>query len=136
MKKTPEKGPLLSAKIDTYFELLPKDLHSVKGSFLHKIEESIFKNLNNKNFGAGDLARSIPLSISQLNRRLNTFGVVSAGKLIKSIRLHYAAQLLAQNTGSIGEIAFKTGFNDQAHFCKCFKQSFNCTPSNFKRKYQ
>lgn len=34
---------------------------------------------------------------------------------------------------SVGEIAFRNGFNDPSHFNRCFRQHFGCPPGTFRK---
>ena len=72
------------------------------------------------------------MSVSQLNRKLNALVDQPAGQLIRSLRLQRAADLLKQNAGSVAEICYKVGFNDQAYFSRAFKKQFGYSPSDYK----
>lgn len=99
--------------------------------FLSKVRSIILDNIENEQFDARLLATQVHLSISQLNRRLNQLVDCPAGTLIRQVRLHYAAELLTSNTLSVGTVAFRVGFANQASFCRSFKQHFGCTPSRY-----
>lgn len=102
--------------------------------FLKKVKDCIMLNLDKPYYSVQDLAKSVHLSVSQLNRRLNALSKQPAGKMIRAFRLQYAAQLLIQDTLSINEIAYKTGYDDPAHFCRSFKQIYQCTPSQYRKR--
>jgi transcriptional regulator GlxA family with amidase domain len=57
----------------------------------------------------------------------------SAGKLIRSTRLDYAAKLLKNKVGNISEIAFRIGFSDTPSFTHSFKEKFGYPPSEIFR---
>jgi len=78
------------------------------------------------------LAETMNMSVSQLNRKLNALLGQPAGQLIRSMRLQRAAQLLEQKAGTIAEICYQMGFNDQAYFSRAFKKQFGCSPSEYK----
>ena len=73
------------------------------------------------------------MSISQLSRKLNALIDQPAGQLIRSLRLQRAADLLINKAGTIAEICYKVGFNDQAYFSRVFKKQFGCSPSEYKK---
>jgi AraC-like DNA-binding protein len=75
------------------------------------------------------------MSVSQLNRKLNALVDQPPGQLIRSLRLQRAADLLNQNAGSVAEICYKVGFNDQAYFSRAFKKQFGCSPSDFRNRH-
>lgn len=97
--------------------------------FLEKVFSSIKHNLESPQFGVSVLADEVGLSVSQLNRKLNALINQSAGKLIRSTKLDYAAQLLKNKAGTISEIAFRVGFSDAPSFTHSFKEKFGYAPS-------
>ena len=86
-----------------------------------------------RQFGVEKLADEMNMSISQLNRKLNALVDQPPGQLIRSLRLQRAADLLKQNAGTVAEICYKVGFNDQAYFSRAFKKQFGCSPSDYKK---
>ncbi|MEM0991405.1 MAG: AraC family transcriptional regulator [Bacteroidota bacterium] len=99
--------------------------------FLRCIYEIVQQNLENEQLSVAFLARKVHLSVSQLNRKLDKLAKVSAGKLIRTLRMNYAVRLLQTNKYSVEEIAYRIGYANSAHFCRGFKQHFGCTPSNY-----
>ncbi|PHN05974.1 helix-turn-helix transcriptional regulator [Flavilitoribacter nigricans] len=129
----PNFKPLTTDKFQ-WPQSITRYLISQDEQFLEKVRHHIVRNLANEHFSVQDLADNIHLSVSQLNRKLNKLIGQSAGKLILEIRLRHAAGLLESNVASIGDIAYRCGFRDQAYFCRRFKKQFNCTPSTFRRR--
>ncbi len=99
--------------------------------FLEKVFACIKEHLEDSQFGVSFLADEVGLSVSQLNRKLNALINQSAGKLIRSTKLDYAAQLLKSKAGNISEIAFRVGFSDAPSFTHSFKEKFGYTPSEY-----
>jgi len=97
--------------------------------FLEKVFNSIKAHLEDPQFGVTLLAREIGMSVSQLNRKLNGLINQSAGKLIRSTKLDYSAQLLKTGAGNISEIAYRVGFSDTPSFSHSFKEKFGHPPS-------
>ncbi len=106
---------------------------SIDQKFIRKVIKIIEANFNNEEFGTENLAAEVNMSLSQLNRKLNALVDQPAGQLIRSLRLQRAADLIKQNTGTIAEICYKLGFNDQAYFSRTFKKQFGCSPSEYKK---
>jgi AraC-like DNA-binding protein len=73
------------------------------------------------------------MSVSQLNRKLNALINQSAGKLLRSTKLDYAAKLLEKNAGNITEIGYRIGFSDLPSFTNSFKEKFGVSPSEYLR---
>ena len=115
-------------------QVLPTILYSRKYLFLQKIKKIIDINMDNEEFCVATLAKKAHLSTSQLNRKLKSLNSEPAGQLIRIQRMNYAAQLLANDVATIGEIADRVGYPTHANFCRSFKRQFGCSPSQYSKK--
>jgi len=102
--------------------------------FLQKVINVVDKHLEDEQFGVDRLADEANMSVSQLNRKLGALIDQPAGKLIRSMRLQRAADLLKTNSGTIAEICYQLGFSNQANFTRAFKQQFKESPLRYKKK--
>jgi len=109
---------------------------SVDRVFLEKTIKIIEAHFKDEQFGVEKLSEQVNMSVSQLNRKLNALINQPAGQLIRSLRLQRAADLLQQNAGTVAEICYMVGFNDQAYFSRSFKKQFGCSPSDYKKESQ
>lgn len=111
---------------------IPMD--SMDQQFLEKTLQVIKDNINNASFCVDLLADSMCLSASQLHRKL--IGIIdqAPGELIRNIRLQKASELIRNNAGTISDVCFQTGFNDQAYFSRAFKNQFGCSPSAYRKE--
>ncbi|MBC8883483.1 response regulator [Flavobacterium piscinae] len=100
--------------------------------FINNVIETIQNNMEDPNFNAFYLARTLNLSESQLYRKLKALTNTSTAIFIRKIRLLKAKQLLKTTTLSISEIAYATGFNDPSWFSKAFKEEFDISPSDIR----
>jgi signal transduction histidine kinase/ligand-binding sensor domain-containing protein/DNA-binding response OmpR family regulator len=107
---------------------------SVDQTFLEKVLVTVEKNIEDEQFNVEKLAEQVYMSVSQLNRKLHALIGQPAGRLIRSMRLNRAADLLKQNAGSVAEICYLAGFSDQSYFTRSFKKQFGFTPSEFKKQ--
>lgn len=106
---------------------------SVDQEFLDKVVDTIEAELGNGDFSVPDLADAVAMSTSQLTRKLRSLLGQTPAQLIRSLRLHRGADLLAARAGSVGRIAHAVGFADQAHFTRSFKREFGVTPTAYRR---
>ena len=106
---------------------------STDQGFLEKTLKVIEANFEDEKFAVERLADKMNMSISQLNRKLNALVDQPPGQLIRSLRLQRASDLLKQNSGSVAEVCYKVGFNDQAYFSRAFKKQFGASPSDYKK---
>jgi hypothetical protein len=61
------------------------------------------------------------------------FDNLSFGDYIRKMRIEKAIEYLESSDSSFSEIAYLTGFSDQSHFNRVFKQHTGKTPSAFKK---
>ena len=74
------------------------------------------------------------MSRTVLYTKLKALTGQNLSEFIRMIRLKKSGQLLIQTQMNISQIAFEVGFNDLKYFRECFKEYFEVTPSEYKRK--
>lgn len=104
---------------------------SMDDKFIIKLVSIIEQDISNTELNVNFLAKNICLSRQQLYRKLKAITGKTPREFIRSIRLKRAAQLIEQNTGSIGEIAYRAGFDNLSYFSKRFKEEFGKLPSEY-----
>ena len=97
------------------------------------IEEIIFRNISNYNFSVSLLAEQLQISTSHLREMVNEQFAMSPLRLIESIRLEKALQLLADGS-SIDSARRQTGYTNPRTFRRTFKKRLSVTPSSCKQK--
>ncbi|WP_282080922.1 AraC family transcriptional regulator [Aquimarina algiphila] len=81
------------------------------------------------------LADEIGFSSHVLSKLINEKSRKNFNQFINEYRLEEAKKLLLENSeASIKTIYYDVGFNNKATFNTAFKNKFNCTPSEYKRK--
>lgn len=96
-------------------------------SFTQIIDAHIFSDLSTDN-----LAQLTNLSLSSFKREFKRVYNDSPANYIRNKRLEKAAELLVISPERITDIAYQTGFNDLAHFSKCFQDKFGISPSSYR----
>ena len=99
--------------------------------FLVKLNEIIEENIENSDFVVDDLAREIGISSSGLFAKIKQISGVTPNKLILSMRLKKAAELLSEKRYRVNEVCYKVGFNNPSYFAKCFQKQFGKLPKDF-----
>lgn len=84
-----------------------------------------------KNIMLDDLAERAQISKYYLIRKFNEYYGLSPHQYITNLRINYAKKLLKNNM-EYADIALDSGFYDQSHFIKCFKEYTGVTPMNYK----
>jgi signal transduction histidine kinase/ligand-binding sensor domain-containing protein/DNA-binding response OmpR family regulator len=117
------------------FELIrresPDKVLSMDERFLQKAKAIVQKNLADPEYSAERFASDMALSRSQLHRKLIALIDQPVTEFIRTIRLNYAAALLAKRAGTISEIAYDAGFNNPTYFSISFKLQFGVSPSDY-----
>lgn len=81
-----------------------------------------------------DLSKDLDVNPSYISREFSKyFDNLSYGDYIRKLRIERATELLKSSHYSLTEIAYLTGFSDQSHFTRIFKQQAGKTPSAFKK---
>jgi len=99
--------------------------------FLNTVKKVIQAELSDENFSVAELSEKVNQSRSNLHRRLTKLTGETPSALIRRIRLELGAQLLAQNAGTVSEIAYSIGFKNVAHFSRVFRDHYNQTPTEY-----
>ncbi len=82
-----------------------------------------------------EVADTVQVNPSYLSREFaRYFDNLSFGEYIRKLRIEKALQLLDSTAYSLGEIAYLTGFSDQSHFTRIFKQHTGLSPSKYRKK--
>lgn len=107
------------------------EIDSAEQKFVKKAVAIIEKNLDNEKFSATDFAEAMLLSRAQLHRKLKSITNHSATDFVRHLRLEKAAQLLNAESDSVTQIAYQVGFNNLSYFAKCFREKYDCSPSDY-----
>ncbi|MCB0835951.1 MAG: helix-turn-helix transcriptional regulator [Bacteroidetes bacterium] len=79
-----------------------------------------------------DLAEAVHVSPRQLHRKVKALTGVSPVKLIQEIQLQLALEELEKGEIlSLGDLAFKCGFEYQGYFSTIFKNRFGISPREY-----
>ena len=102
--------------------------------FIRKLTTLILANLNNEKFGANELAHESGISLYRLARRLHTINGKTTSQFIREVRLLKALELLQNETFTVSEIAYKSGFSSPSYFIACFHEYFGYPPGEAKKR--
>ncbi|MEM7368933.1 MAG: tetratricopeptide repeat protein [Bacteroidota bacterium] len=133
IKNLIEQRKQLQQRFSTSLTIRPEEVSVIPmdQQFIQKVTTLIEENIGNPQFGVEMLSEGINMSITHLNRKLKALIGQSSGKLIRSMRLQRAADLLNQQSGTISDISYELGFSDPTHFARAFKKQFGRSPSAY-----
>lgn len=127
-------------KIIEYFTSSPlvhiKSMAINKGdeSFLEKLNDSIYKNIENTELDVKQLADTLNMSRPTLYRKIKAISNLTPNELIHIARLKKGAELLAKGNYKIYEISEMVGYSSQTNFGRNFHKQFGMSPSVYVQK--
>lgn len=82
-----------------------------------------------------ELSKGLDINPSYLSREFSKyFDDLSFGDYIRKQRIEKAKELMTNASYSLTEIAYLTGFSDQSHFNRIFKNHTGQNPSDYRKK--
>ncbi len=100
-------------------------------SFMDKVIALVEKNISNSSLGVDEFANELHLSRTQLYRKIKGLTGQGVTEFIRSIKLKKALEMMKKDDYTINEIAYKTGFNSQSYFTRCFKEIYGKSPLEY-----
>lgn len=110
--------------------------HPTPPAWTTQLRELIQDHLDtNLSLRLTEVADTVQVNPSYLSREFaRYFDNLSFGEYIRKLRIEKALQLLDSTAYSLGEVAYLTGFSDQSHFTRIFKQHTGQSPSAHRKK--
>jgi signal transduction histidine kinase/DNA-binding response OmpR family regulator/ligand-binding sensor domain-containing protein len=106
----------------------------LENEFVKKVTLEIEAHLSDESFSVEQLARSLFMSYSQVQRKLNALIGMSPNHFIRHLRLQKAKELLSTTDETILNISSDCGFSDPSYFAKVFKQEFGVGPQEWRNR--
>ena len=82
-----------------------------------------------------EMAALAGVSATQFNRRFQQLLRMTPMKYLRTVRTQVAQRLLTTTSKSLVEIAMETGYADQSHFGKKFREITGMTPADYRKRY-
>jgi TolB-like protein/AraC-like DNA-binding protein/tetratricopeptide (TPR) repeat protein len=101
---------------------------------ISKLTEITLSKMGEDSFGGKELSRESGLTISILNRRLQSISNKNVNQFIREIRLLKAMELIRNEALTVSEVAYKVGFGSPAYFSTCFSNYFGYPPGEVKKR--
>jgi len=100
---------------------------------LRNIEAFVRDNIQRSELSPDMIAGCCQISTRYLHKLFKDSDQ-TVSQWIKELRLQSALNDIKADSGhtTLAEIAYRWGFNDQAHFCRLFKARFGCTPKTMR----
>ena len=135
-KEKHTKNPVEHLFIDVLNKITQQKSSPKKTPSWVKELKEIIQDQVDANLSLTDISKSLNIHPSYLSREFSKhFNNLSFGEYIRKLRIEKAIDLIKQHTYSLTEIAYLTGFSDQSHFTRIFKQHTGKNPSAFKKEF-
>lgn len=118
---------------------LNEHIRGIKGSeqeFIREINKYIHENIMDCNLNAAMLANHMIMSITTLNRKINSITGTNTTNYIRQRKLARAKYLLRNSVMSMGEIQTVCGFDTPSYFSRTFRAEVGVSPSEYRRNEQ
>jgi len=81
-----------------------------------------------------EFAKLTHLSLASFKREFKRVFQTTPGKWLIQKRLDYASQLIGTSSKSINDIAFESGFENNSHFSRVFRDRFGVSPLQYRKQ--
>lgn len=100
--------------------------------FTEQLLAAVEAHLGEEDYNVDQLARDVAMSRTNLYAKLRNMLGISPAEFMRNVRLKAAAQLLADTSLSVSEVASRVGFATARNFSASFKKTFGVLPSEYK----
>ncbi len=134
-KEKHTQNPVDHVFIDVYSKFIKQKSAQKKTPEWVKELRQIIQDQVDTNVSLTDISKRLDINPSYLSREFSKhFNNLSFGEYIRKLRIKKAIELMQANKYSLTEIAYLTGFSDQSHFTRIFKQHTGQSPSAYKKE--
>lgn len=135
-KEKHTQNPVDHLFIDVFNKFIKQKAAKKKTPDWVKELKEIIQDQIDTNLSLTDISKSLDIHPSYLSREFSRhFDNLSFGEYIRKLRIEKAVELMETTKYSLTEIAYLTGFSDQSHFTRIFKQHYGKSPSIFKKEF-
>lgn len=118
--------------------LPPQFLHAKRQAygpdafFLRQVSAAVQAQGCSYGFGVAQLAETLDMSTTHLGRNLLRLTGMSPAALLKFYRMGVAQRYLRSTRMTVKEVAYASGYNEPAAFCRFFKAVTGVSPSEYR----
>lgn len=84
--------------------------------------------------GLDDISNALHMNKNYLCGLFKRKTGMTVSSYINTLRIQLACSFLTEGSYTVEEIGVKCGFASTSYFCRTFKKSLECTPSDFRKK--
>ncbi len=129
------ENPVDHLLIDVFNKFIKQKSAQKKTPVWVKVLREIIQDQIDTNLSLTNISKSLEIHPSYLSREFSKhFNNLSFGEYVRKLRIEKAIDLIKTNNYSLTQIAYLTGFSDQSHFTRIFKQHTGKIPSAYKKE--
>jgi AraC-like DNA-binding protein len=129
------QNPVDHLFIDVFNKFIKQKSAQKKTPVWVKELKDIIQDQIDTNLSLTNISKSLDIHPSYLSREFSKhFNNLSFGEYIRKLRIEKSIDLIKTNSYSLTQIAYLTGFSDQSHFTRIFKQHIGKIPSVYKKE--
>ena len=136
-KRKHTEGPIEQLLLQVYHQYLKNKDGKKEPAWAKELKEMIQDQIDtNMSLSLQQAGEELEINPAYLSREFSKyFENLTFGDYIRKLRIEKAQNLIENTNHSLMEIAYLTGFSDQAHFSRVFRLHTGKTPSAFKKNY-
>lgn len=124
---------LILREVESGLSPMEQPIRSEVNTPIHKAIQYVRYNFRNP-ITLADLANHVHLSNNYFGEMFRESMGMSFSEYLRQCRLAYAYRLLIETELNISEVAYESGFSTSSYFSDIFRQQYNMTPTDFRRK--
>jgi hypothetical protein len=134
-KKKHTEGPIEQLLLQVYHQYLKSKDGKKSPAWAKELKEMIQDQIDtNISLSLQQAGEELEINPAYLSREFSKyFENLTFGDYIRKLRIEKAQNLIETTNHRLTEVAYLTGFSDQAHFSRIFKVQTGLTPSAFKK---
>ncbi|WP_113663392.1 chromate resistance protein ChrB domain-containing protein [Pedobacter nanyangensis] len=129
------ESPVEQLLVDVYHKFLKKGNTGKIPSWAIELKTIIQDQIDtNLALSLADVSNELNVNSAYLSREFSKyFDNLSFGEYIRKLRIEKAIVFMETSDYSLSEIAYLTGFSDQSHFTRIFRQETGLRPSEYRK---
>jgi AraC-like DNA-binding protein len=101
---------------------------------MNLVYEYVFKNFRNK-VTLEEVAALLHMTPTSFSRYFSIINNKPFSRFLAEIRIKHACKMLIENTDTVSNICYESGFNTLSNFNNQFKEVMSKTPLEYKREF-
>lgn len=133
-----QEGPVVQLLLQVYHQFLKQQKGDKRPAWAKALKEMIQDQLDtNLTLSLQQASVELDINPAYLSREFSKyFDNLSFGDYMRKLRVDKAIDLIKNDTYTLTEVAYLTGFSDQSHFNRIFKKHTGKSPSVYKKDQQ